>query len=153
MGRQATAWKYGSRGSGRGGGRDNGRNRNEKSNNRSTTKEKDMRFATQDQMTRGYYGTYNAVKELIITEVQKKYEYGCDIATAIRTGKRFDIKSVEPKRGISENKDENEKSHEQGGLDILYQEELRVHLDRKKISVKTKLKRTVLSLATTVLNL
>ena len=87
MGRQATAWKYGSRGAGRGRGRDNGHNRNKKSNNRLTTKEKDLRFTTQDQMMRGYYGTYNAVKELIITEVQKKYKYGCDIATAIRTGK------------------------------------------------------------------
>ena len=116
MGRQATAWKYSSRGAGRDGGRDNGCNRNEKSNNHLTTKEKDMHFATQDQMTRGYYGTYNAVKELIITKVQKKYKYGCDIATAIRTGKRFNIESVEPKRGISENKDKNVKSHEQLSL-------------------------------------
>ena len=83
MGRQTTAWKYGSRGAGRGRGRDNGCNRNKKSNNRLTAKEKDMRFAMQDQMTRGYYSTYNAVKELIITEVQKKYKYGCNIATAI----------------------------------------------------------------------
>ena len=132
MGRQAIAWKYSSKGAGRGGGQDNGQNQNEKSNNHQSTKEKDMCFAMQDEMTRGYYGTYNAVKELINTEVQKKFEYGCDIATAIRTGKRFDIKTVKPKRGISQQTDADQKVHQQGGLDILYQEELLVHLDRKK---------------------
>ena len=65
MDRQANAWRYGSRG-GPNGGRGNGQNQN---------KEKDMRFATQEQMTRGYYGTYNDVKDLIINDVQKKYEY------------------------------------------------------------------------------
>ena len=75
MGRQATTWKYDSKGAGRGGGQDNGRNRNKKNSNHQNTKEKDICFATQDEMTRGYYGMYNAVKELIITEVQKKFEY------------------------------------------------------------------------------
>ena len=63
MGRHANAWRYGGRGT-TNGGRGNGSNQN---------REKDMRFATQEQMTRGYYGTYNDVKELIINNVQKKY--------------------------------------------------------------------------------
>ena len=98
MGRQANTWRYGGRGGGRFGGRKNGR---EKSSNK--TKEKEMKFATQEQMSKGFYGTYNSIKYLIINDVQKKYEYGCDIATAIRTGKRFDLKTVEPTREESKN--------------------------------------------------
>ena len=127
MGRQANAWRYGGRGGGKFGGRKNGR---EKLSNK--TKEKEMKFATQEQMSKGFYGTYNSIKDLIINDVQKKYEYGCDIATAIRTGTRFDLKTVEPKREESKKTDKDEKQHEQSGMDIKFQEELRVHLDCKK---------------------
>ena len=41
---------------------------------------------------------------------------------------------------IDENKDESVKTHEQGGLDILYQEELRVHLDCKKYLSENEIK-------------
>ena len=91
-----------------------------------------MRFATQDQMSSGYYGTYNTVKEIIINKVQKKYEYGCNMAQAIRTGKAFDINSVKPVRGQSTKTDPEARQHEQGGMDIMYQEELCMYLDRKK---------------------
>ena len=122
MGRQANAWRYGGRG-GASGGRGNGQSQN---------REKDMRFATQEQMTRGYYGTYNDVKELIINDVQKKYEYGCDVAKAIRTGVPFDIGVLRPVRQSSNKTDPDAWRHEQDGLDILYQEELRMYLERKK---------------------
>ena len=56
-----------------------------------------MKFATQDQITRGYYYTYSAIKDAFVIEVQKKYEYRCYIATTIHTGQRFDLKSEEPK--------------------------------------------------------
>ena len=91
-----------------------------------------MRFATQEQMTRGYYGTYNDVKEIIVNEVQKQYEYGCDIAQAIRSGTKFDIKSVQPTREVSTETDDMARKHEQDGLDIMFQEELRVFMERKK---------------------
>ena len=59
MGRQATAWRYNNKG------RDGGKPSQDK------TKEKEYKFATQEQMSRGYYGTYNSVKDNIITNVQK----------------------------------------------------------------------------------
>ena len=101
MARQATAWRHGGRGRGRG---SNGRGRGGYNSNKN--KEKEMKFATQDQMTRGYYSTYSTIKDTIVIEVQKKYEYGCDIASAIRTGKRFDLKSEEPKLEESTDKDD-----------------------------------------------
>ena len=74
MARQATAWRHGGRGRGRG---YNGRGRGNGQNTSYKRKEKEMRFATQAQMTRGYYGTYTSVKEAIVIDIQKKYEYGC----------------------------------------------------------------------------
>ena len=124
MGRQTTAWRYTGRG-GPNAGRGNGQSQTK-------GKQKEMRFATQEQMTKGYYSTYNDVKDTIVTEVQKRYEYGSDIAKAIRSGQRFDIETVKPTRGISKADNTDEKKHEQDGLDILYQEELRMYLDRKK---------------------
>ena len=81
MGRQASAWRYTGRG---------GRGHGNQSGKRNNSKDKEMRFATQEQMTNGYYGTYNSVKETLINEVQKKYEHGCDMEHAIRKGKKFD---------------------------------------------------------------
>ena len=83
-------------------------------------------------MARGYYGTYNSVKDNIITDIQKSFEYGCDIATAIRSGNKFDLSALEPVRKISEKTTEADRMLEQGGLDIRYQERLRVHLEREK---------------------
>ena len=91
-----------------------------------------MRFATQDQMSNRYYGTYNSVKEIIINKVQEKYEYGCDMAQAIQAREAFDINSVRPVRGQSTKTDAEAKWHEQGGMDIMYQEELQMYLDKKK---------------------
>ena len=79
-----------------------------------------MRFATQKQMTKGYFSTYNNVKDTIVTEVQKRYEYGSDIAKAFRSRQRFDIKTVKPTRGISKADNADKKKHEQDGLGILY---------------------------------
>ena len=128
MTKQTTAWKYGSN-KDTNAGRNGNQGKNRAGNN---NKEKDMKFATQEQMSNGYYGTYNTVKEIIINEVQKKYEYGCDMAQAIRAGKAFDINTVKPTRGQSTETDAEARRHEQGGMDIMYQEELRMYLDRKK---------------------
>ena len=97
MTRQTTAWKYGSNKDANA-----GRNSNQGKNQaRNNTKDKDMRFATQEQMSSGCYGTYNTLKEIIINKVQKKYECGCDMAHAIRAGKAFNIDLVKPVRGQS----------------------------------------------------
>ena len=54
-------------------------------------KQKEMCFATQEQMTKGYFSTYNDVKDAIVTKVQKRYEYGLDIAKAIRSGQQLSL--------------------------------------------------------------
>ena len=89
MGRFNRQWRGGR---GRGGGRNNGRE---------TTQEKEMKFATQDQIQKGYFATYNAVKEEIIADVQKKYKFGTDIAKSLRSGNKFDLKSVKPIRELA----------------------------------------------------
>ena len=98
MTRQTTAWKYGSNKDTNAGCNGN-QGKNQAGNN---NKEKDLQFATQEQMSSGYYSTYNTVKEIIINEVQKKYKYKWDMAHAIRAGKAFDINSVRPIRSLSD---------------------------------------------------
>ena len=83
MARQTTAWKYGNK------------NRN---GYKPKLKEKEMKFATQEQMSRGNYATYNTVKDVIVQEVQLKYRFGSDIAKLIREGQRFDLSGVKPDR-------------------------------------------------------
>ena len=123
MGKQTTAWEYTGRG-GPSAGQGNGQSQTK-------GKQKEMLFATQEQMTEGYFSTYNNVKDTIPTEVQKRYKYWLDIAKAIRSRQQFDIKTVKLTRGISKVDDPGVKKHEQDGSDILYQEELRMYLDRK----------------------
>ena len=89
MGRFNRQWRGGR---GRGGGRNNGRE---------TTREKEMKFATQDQIQKGYFATYNTVKEEVIADVQKIYRFGTDIAKALRSGNKFDLKSVKPTRELA----------------------------------------------------
>ena len=118
MARQTTAWKYGNK------------NRN---GYKPKSKEKEMKFATQEQMSRGNYATYNTVKDIIVQEVQRKYKFGSDVAKSIRDGQRFDLTSVKPNRQVSAETDSDKKKIEQDGFDIQYQEELRVFLDRKAL--------------------
>ena len=60
-----------------------------------------MLLAKQEQTTKGYFSTYNNVKDTIVTKVQKGYEYRSDIAKGIRFGHQFDIETMKPTRGIS----------------------------------------------------
>ena len=50
-------WRGGRRGCDNAGGRNNGREKR---------KEKEIKFATQEQMQRGYYATYTVVKDAIL---------------------------------------------------------------------------------------
>ena len=118
MARQATAHRY---------------TKSNQKGGKSKSKDKEMKFATQDQMSKGNYGTYNSVKEIIIQEVQKKYRHGSDIAKSIRDGKLLDLSTEEPTRKLSEEKSEEAKKIDQDGLNIHYQEELRVFFDRKSL--------------------
>ena len=79
-----------------------------------------MKFATQLQMSRGNYGTYTSMKDVVAQEVQKKYKNGSDMAKSIRDGKLFDIDSVKPTQILSELDKTDECAIEQAGLDILF---------------------------------
>ena len=72
---------------------------------------------------------FASIKEHIIFQVQKNYEYGADIAVSIRDGKKFDMEEVEPIRLISQASDPETKRMEQTGMDIMYQERVKKHLD------------------------
>ena len=75
--------------------------------------------------------TYATVKDAIISQVQKTFKNGDDIAQSIKDGKVIDLKKEEPIRLISVESDARKASLEQTGFDIKYQEELRRFLDRK----------------------
>ena len=77
---------------GKGSGRNNGRKKR---------KDKEVKFATQEQIQKGYYATYNVVKEAIIANAQKRYKFGTDIAKLIRDAVSFDIKTVKLTREIA----------------------------------------------------
>ena len=76
---------------------------------------------------------YSSVRDIIIQEVQKKYRHGSDIAKSIRDGKLIDLSSEEPTRKLSEASTPEERAIDQDGLNIHYQEELRVYFDRKSL--------------------
>jgi hypothetical protein len=65
-------------------------------------------------------------------QVQKTFKCGNDIAQCWKELKEIDLENEEPKRAISEEKDEKKAEIEQSGMDIKYQEELRRYLDRKE---------------------
>src|SRR5210317_2487808 len=111
---------------GRGRGRSNfGRGRG---NNSTNNYKKELKFAPQG---RSNTSTYSSVKEAIVQHVQKTYKNGHDIAKSLKDQTMINLDSEEPIRTISNNNNDNERSIEQSGYDIKYQEELRRHLDRK----------------------
>ena len=58
-------------------------------------------MATQEQIQKGYYATYNVVEEAIVADAQKCYTLGTDIVKSIRDAVSFDIKTVKPTRKIA----------------------------------------------------
>ena len=64
-------------------------------------KEKEMKFATQEQSTKSLYGTFNVTKDAIVADVQAKYKFRTDIAKAIRDRKKFEINNIRPVREIA----------------------------------------------------
>ena len=64
-------------------------------------KDKEYKFATQEQTQKGYYATYNVVKEAIVADAQKRYKFGTNIAKSIRDAISFNSKKVKPTREIA----------------------------------------------------
>ena len=112
-------------------------------NNNNERKSKEFKFATQEQSQKGNYGTFNAVKEKKVIHIQKTYEFGRDIATAIRDGKTFDPTTKRPTRNMycitppaTETVEEKtnrllRESDGQKAFDIEYDSELKHYLKRK----------------------
>ena len=55
------------------------------------------------------YHTYDSVKELIIEDIQKSYEFGYDIAKSLRDLRLIDLDLKKPKRQISTETDQDKK--------------------------------------------
>ena len=106
-------------------------------------KGKDYKFAMQEQAQRGNYATFNSVKEKVVTYVQKTFEFGRDISTAIRDGKKFDPNTKQPTRkkykiqaGATETAEERTtrvlmEADGQKAHDIMYDSEVKHWLKRK----------------------
>jgi hypothetical protein len=75
--------------------------------------------------------TYATVKDAIVQHIQKTFKDGQDVAESIEKGVLFDLRSMQPVRGISTETDPTRAALEQTGLDIKYQEEFRRFLDRQ----------------------
>ncbi len=75
--------------------------------------------------------SYDTVKDHIVQYVQKTYRNGQDAAVSIRNLVIMDLSSHVPNRGIATAADATANLHQQAGIDILYQAELKRYLDRK----------------------
>ena len=112
-------------------------------NNNNDRKSKEYKFATQEQPQRGKYATFNAVKEKVIIHIQKTYEFGRDISSAICDGKTFEPTTKKPTRNLycitpSATETVEDKTNRllresdgQKAFDIKYDLELKHYLKRK----------------------
>jgi hypothetical protein len=89
-----------------------------------------MKFSPQNQ-GKTQYATYATTRDTVIQYIQKSYKGGHDVAQSLEERVMIDLRVEEPQREISKKTDSTDKTVDQSGLDIKYQEELRRHLDRK----------------------
>ena len=83
--------------------------------------------------------TYDTVKDHIVQQVQKNFEYGHDIACSLRDLTLKDLNSERPVRPTSSATDAEVKKQEQAGLDMFFNAEVKVFIERKqKLEQNTK---------------
>ena len=122
----------GGRGRGRGYGIRNNDRANKGNNSSSKSNNREVKFSPQTQ-TKTNYATYATVKEAVIQHIQKSYKGGQDVVKSLKELKKVDLTTVAPTRRVSRVADPDDYSamQEQHGYDILYQEELRIFLQKK----------------------
>ncbi len=128
---------HGGRGNGHGRGRSN--RTNQSRSNSSIPKAGELKFYPQGTGKFKQTVTYAMVKDAIEQHVQKTFRYGLDIAMSLRDMEKIDLTQFKPTRlevPIGENataKDIREAEMEQAGIDIEYQEELKIYLERRRV--------------------
>ena len=121
----------GARGS-NGQGRGRGRSRGTGTGGRGTpSKAPEMKFTPHGIGRDKQTVTFDTVKDHIIQAVQKSYKHGQDIAKSLRDEKMMDVRIHDPVRKLSTETQEDLRSIQQTGHDIMYQEELKIYLERK----------------------
>ena len=76
--------------------------------------------------------TYATVKDNIVSHIQRSYRYGMDVDISLRDLTKKDLTSERPVRQISTETDDDARSLEQDGFDMLYQAEIKHFIERKE---------------------
>ena len=76
--------------------------------------------------------TYATVKDNIVSYIKQSYHYGMDAAVSLRDLSKKDLQSEQPVEQISTESDNNVRSLEQDGFDMIYQAEIKQFIERKK---------------------
>ena len=119
----------GSNGQGRG----RGRSRGTGAGGRSTpSKTPEMKFTPHGIGRDKQTVTFDTVKDHIVQTVQKNYKHGQDIAKSLRDEQKINLDARRPMRVVSIDTDDEVRSMEQTGHDIMFQEELKRYLERKE---------------------
>ena len=141
MGRESNSEGRGGRGRGARTGRGRGRTSSDHKDKEPTKyKEAELKFQPYGTVAGKIGATYQTVKDAIVQNIQRNYDYGQDLATSLRDMAPYDLKQHKPTLGRSTEIDPTDKAMEQRGLEILYQEELSLYLRRDKAMTQNKVK-------------
>ena len=115
--------RYGGRGRGRGSYKGRGTNNN-------TSNNKIYKFAPKSA-GKGNYATYTNVKDRIINQIQKNYDYGHDTAVSLRNLEKLDLSSEEPTLKVSTSSDDATKDSENAAFKVQYEIKMTAHIERE----------------------
>ena len=129
MGRESNSEGREGRGRGARTGRGHGRTSSDHNDKEPTKyKEAELKFQPYGTIAGKIGATYQTVKDAIMQNIQRNYDYGQDLATSLRDMAPYDLKQHKPTLVRSTEIDPTDKAMEQRGLEILYQEELSLYL-------------------------
>jgi hypothetical protein len=120
------------RGAGRGGrgnGRSNGSGGRGYNQNQPSKKPQKLEKKFQVSGSGGGHATFTVVKETMVQELQK--EFGVEIATTIRTMKKYDFDQDKPKREISSNTDKALKEQEDADNMVFFERKVDEFIKRE----------------------
>jgi hypothetical protein len=89
-----------------------------------------MKFFPHGSGNRGQTVTYATVKDHIVSFVQRSYKYGKDTAVSLRDLEKYDLDKECPVRKLTTAATTDLKRIEQDGFDMIYQAEIKQHLER-----------------------
>ena len=100
MGRESNSEGRGGRGRGARTGRGRGRTSSDHKDKEPTKyKEAELKFQPYGTVAGKIGATYQTVKDAIVQNIQRNYDYGQDLATSLREMKAYDLKQHKPTLG------------------------------------------------------